>query len=672
MFQALSGNEKYWQMNNDINQPQGSQPTGGVGLPPLPSIPPMPESGQAEIPTAPPPTPPEPVIPSPLPTLPEVPAPPTPEKPVKPKRKISKKLAIGGTLVLLLIGGAIALAAQLGLFRGDLRQRASGGCPSGQHNECKTCYYSKYDKVGYSCCSCVADSVPASTSAPQPPPAQSQPTAPPPTQPPSGCPNGGISCGSINCPDGTTSFGSDPCYAGGSCESRATNACVGHQVGGTTGTPAPTATAAPGTGGGGGGGCDGSLSASVCKGKNPGPIDTNGDGTTDGICTVTTGNNCAFDWTTGTCVNNGEAPSAGKPCCSGVQSGGKCTAAGTGGTPTATPTVAATPGTGGTTCIPGDCKSFPLPRGSVYRQCNTSGTAYEGTYGTSSCSGNVPGGSCTGNTSGRSGTCSADRQGCGTSGYVEEPAAQCSISSVCCVASGGTGGATCTPGDCKSFSLPHGSVYRKCNAGGTAYEGSYGTSACGTSGPTPTGTATCTCDYCQKIGSSGPATCTGGIKQASRSNCASSASLCAATPTPPAVGAPPAGGGEPPAGGGAPPAGGGEPPGSGTPPTGTVPPGGVAGACVATRLYINGGTSPATAAQIASLQIGNTIRLAVRGNQASFTKGRFVIKLNNSVLTTQETTTKQNLPGDAATFEFIYDYTITQDGNYSIEGSIWQ
>src|SRR3972149_9697789 len=134
-------------MNNDINQPQGNQPTGGVGFPPLPPIP---------EPTTPPPTPtPEPVVPE-IPVVPTPPAEPLPEvatglpalepiappaptpegkpkeegdaKPVKPKRKISKKLAIGGALVLLLLGGAIALAAQFGLFRGDIRQRAAGPC----------------------------------------------------------------------------------------------------------------------------------------------------------------------------------------------------------------------------------------------------------------------------------------------------------------------------------------------------------------------------------------------------------------------------------------------------------------------------------------------------------------------------------------------------------------
>src|SRR3989338_4919010 len=106
-------------MNNDINQPQGNQPTGGVGLPPLPSIPEMPSIPAG--PTTPP------VIladagihsdrfPIESGMTEEV-------KPVedKPKKKVNKKLVFGGTLVLLLLGGALAVAAQFGLFRGDLR-----------------------------------------------------------------------------------------------------------------------------------------------------------------------------------------------------------------------------------------------------------------------------------------------------------------------------------------------------------------------------------------------------------------------------------------------------------------------------------------------------------------------------------------------------------------------
>ena len=128
------------------------------------------------------------------------------------------------------------------------------------------------------------------------------------------------------------------------------------------------------------------------------------------------------------------------------------------------------------------------------------------------------------------------------------------------------------------------------------------------------------------------------------------------------------------AGGSAPAAGGGEPAAGGETPAPTAPAvgGGIAAACVATQLYLGDSTTPASAAQIASLAVGDTVRLAIKGNLASFTKGRFVIKLNNSVVATQETTTKRNLPGDPAAFEFIYDYTITQGGSYSVEGSIWQ
>ena len=128
------------------------------------------------------------------------------------------------------------------------------------------------------------------------------------------------------------------------------------------------------------------------------------------------------------------------------------------------------------------------------------------------------------------------------------------------------------------------------------------------------------------------------------------------------------------AGGSAPAAGGGEPAAGGgtSAPTAPAVGGGIAAACVATQLYLGDSTTPASAAQIASLAVGDTVRLAIKGNLASFTKGRFVIKLNNSVVATQETATKRNLPGDPAAFEFIYDYTITQGGSYSVEGSIWQ
>src|SRR3989344_438526 len=133
-------------MNNDINQPQGNQPTGGVGLPPLPSIPEMPSIPAG--PTTPP------VIladagihsnrfPIESGMTEEVEG--SISEPEKPKNKINKKLVFGGTLVLLLLGGAIALAAQFGLFRGDLRQRAAGPCSPNGDSHCGS------DGVQYVC-----------------------------------------------------------------------------------------------------------------------------------------------------------------------------------------------------------------------------------------------------------------------------------------------------------------------------------------------------------------------------------------------------------------------------------------------------------------------------------------------------------------------------------------
>src|SRR3989344_5880435 len=152
-------------MNNDTNHPLNSTgadglglPADSAGLPPIPSTPPPPPPPLPEpqplvetvipTPTEPiaPPTPPT-DVPSPSPVIskiPSIPAGPTipsvipteaegsfsePPKPSedKPKKKVNKKLVFGGTLILLLLGGALAIAAQFGLFRGDLRQRASGG-----------------------------------------------------------------------------------------------------------------------------------------------------------------------------------------------------------------------------------------------------------------------------------------------------------------------------------------------------------------------------------------------------------------------------------------------------------------------------------------------------------------------------------------------------------------
>src|SRR3990167_8037877 len=201
-------------MNNDTNHPLNSTGADGLGLP-------ADSAGLPPIPSTPPPPPPLPepqplvetVIPtstepmsSGLPPLEPI-APPPPkadqplaetevqvspviladagihsnrfpiesgmteeEKPVedKPKKKVNKKLVFGGTLILLLLGGALAIAAQLGLFRGDFRQRASGVCELG---------------------------------------------------------GTGIPCDSITCPDGTTA-GSDDCYQGGSCTDREKNFCA--------------------------------------------------------------------------------------------------------------------------------------------------------------------------------------------------------------------------------------------------------------------------------------------------------------------------------------------------------------------------------------------------------------------------------------------------------------
>lgn len=72
------------------------------------------------------------------------------------------------------------------------------------------------------------------------------------------------------------------------------------------------------------------------------------------------------------------------------------------------------------------------------------------------------------------------------------------------------------------------------------------------------------------------------------------------------------------------------------------------------------------------VKVGDTIRLAVRGNLANFTKARFVIKLNGTTVESKESTTTRDLPGDAATFEFIYDYTVSKGGVYSIEGAVMQ
>ena len=54
---------------------------------------------------------------------------------------------------------------------------------------------------------------------------------------------------------------------------------------------------------------------------------------------------------------------------------------------------------------------------------------------------------------------------------------------------------------------------------------------CETTTTTTSSTTTCTCDICNLAGSTGPGTCTSGIKQAARPGCAATASQCAGTTT---------------------------------------------------------------------------------------------------------------------------------------------
>ncbi len=164
-------------MNNDTNQPQNNSSAQGLGLPPIPSAPvtttttttiePLTEmpSGlppieiktetPAGIPTEPTPTttttttieskPETGVGLPPIEIKTEVAAVPPTEK--KPKKKINKKLAIGGALVALLVIGVVALASQLGVFRGEGRGRATcsnlvcggGTCPDGTTYEGDNC-----------------------------------------------------------------------------------------------------------------------------------------------------------------------------------------------------------------------------------------------------------------------------------------------------------------------------------------------------------------------------------------------------------------------------------------------------------------------------------------------------------------------------------------------------
>ena len=91
------------------------------------------------------------------------------------KKREQRKLIIGGVVVLFLLGAVIALASQLGMFKGYLGSKASI------------------------------------------------------------CSNNGTYCPGDSCPDGW-SYGSDDCYVGISCAQRAIDGCVGHQGSGGGGT----------------------------------------------------------------------------------------------------------------------------------------------------------------------------------------------------------------------------------------------------------------------------------------------------------------------------------------------------------------------------------------------------------------------------------------------------
>ena len=188
-------------MNNDTTNPS-TPSTDGLGLPPIPS--PMPVT--PPVPTPPLPPPPMPIEPMggglpPLePITPPLANPPEEEKSKeeKPKKKVNKKLVFGGTIVLFLVAGVVALAAQFGLFKGYLGSRA-GTTICTQVLKGYSCHggAAKGRTCGSSCgplSSCQADYVKVCTvvSTPTPTPAP-QPTAPQPTQPaPTGGGNGNI------------------------------------------------------------------------------------------------------------------------------------------------------------------------------------------------------------------------------------------------------------------------------------------------------------------------------------------------------------------------------------------------------------------------------------------------------------------------------------------------
>lgn len=260
------------------------------------------------------------------------------------KKREQRKLIIGGVFVLFLLGAVAVLASQLGVFKGDQRSKADGPC-SMPANSSTEFYCANGNSYQHTCSGtqCAGD----------------------PTK----------ICGTW----GTETLGG--------------NACGG--TGGGGGTPAPTGGTGGGTGGGGsepygknwGNACSGvgygacnagsrCVGGSQCGSYNCFKVDPS-----CGSATICTAGQCvkATSTTYRKCNISGSGwTEYGTDSTCGRTSTNPPTATGT-VVPSKSPTV--------TSCRPGDCKSFSLLRGSEYRKCNVAGTAYEGSYATSSCGG---------------------------------------------------------------------------------------------------------------------------------------------------------------------------------------------------------------------------------------------------------------------------------------------
>lgn len=100
-------------------------------------------------------------------------------------------------------------------------------------------------------------------------------------------------------------------------------------------------------------------------------------------------------------------------------------------------------------------------------------------------------------------------------------------------------------------------------------------------------------------------------------------------------------------------------------------------ACVETRVYLrptadaNFSDTPTPVSELGSkVKVGDTIRLAVRGNKAAFVVGRFIVKRGETAVGTFNAIDSRALPGDPATKEYYYIYTVTEPGNYTFEGQV--